>query len=105
MTKKRVYIAGKVSGTPLAECTMKFGTAQKRLEAEGYEVVNPLEVVTSNSELGFKTPWPVAMKLTLAAMMTCDLVYMLEDYRFSRGAMIEHQLAEQILMPIMYEKD
>ena len=39
--KKKIYIAGKVSGEKLAQCTMKFGTAQKFLEDKGYEVVNP----------------------------------------------------------------
>jgi hypothetical protein len=43
--KKKIYIVGKVSGEPLAECTMKFATAQKEIESQGLIAINPLAVV------------------------------------------------------------
>ena len=42
---KKIYIAGKVSGEPIADCTLKFGTAQKEIETLGFEAVNPIAVV------------------------------------------------------------
>lgn len=79
----RVYIAGKVSGLPLHEVTMKFGTAQKELERMGFEVVNPLEVV-HQAHLGHPVadrvsdaPWGWCMRHCLHAMMACHAVVML----------------------------
>lgn len=68
MNKKKIYIAGKVTGEPLAECTMKFGEAQKHIEALGFMAVNPLEVVND-----FHTTWENAMKKCIKALMDCDL--------------------------------
>jgi hypothetical protein len=34
-----------VTGEPIAACTIKFGAAQKQIEALGFEAVNPLELV------------------------------------------------------------
>ncbi len=88
MNKPKIYIAGKVTGTPIAECTMKFGTKQKELEAKGYEVINPLEVVGD-----FNTKWIPAMKKCLIAMLGCDEIYFLNDWSFSKGAKVEHVLS------------
>lgn len=106
---QRVYIAGKVTGEKLATVTAKFGQAQKDLEAKGYEVVNPLAVTAAacNPADGrwLDMPWQQAMQLTIAAMMTCQCVYMLSDWRFSKGATIEHDLAERLGMPVLYENE
>jgi hypothetical protein len=105
--KTRIYIAGKVTGEGLAEVTAKFGMAQKELEAKGYSVINPLAVTAaaceSTEDNWLKMDWTLAMKLTVAAMMTCDEVYMLRDWKYSRGAIIEHGLAENLRMPITYQ--
>ena len=93
--KKKVYIAGKVTGEPIAECTIKFGTAQKQIEALGFEVVNPLEIVGD-----FKTPWDVAMKICIKALVDCDAIVLLPDWSNSRGARFEHEIAENLDMPI-----
>ena len=89
--KKKIYIAGKVTGEDRTECTMKFGTAQKAIEALGFEVVNPLEVVGD-----WNTPWNVAMKKCISAMMICDAVVLLPDWQQSSGAIIENDLAGQL---------
>ena len=96
--KKKIYIAGKVTGEPIAECTMKFGTAQKKWEAKGYEVVNPLEVVGS-----FNVKWKPAMKLCIKALVDCDEVYFLKDWQMSPGAILEHKIAEELDILITYE--
>lgn len=95
---KKIYIAGKVSGEQLAECTMKFGTAQKKLEQNGFIAVNPLAVVGD-----WKTDWQPAMKLCIKALMDCDGVLLLPDYLESRGATIERNLAKDLDIPVSYE--
>lgn len=82
--KKKIYIAGKVTGEPIAECTMKFGAAQKELESMGFEAVNPLAVVGD-----FKAPWKEAMKKCINALMDCDGVLILYDWSKSKGAKLE----------------
>lgn len=96
--KKKIYIAGKVSGEPLAECTMKFGRAQKLIESLGFEVINPLQIVDD-----WKTPWQKAMKMCITAMMDCDAIFLLTDYTDSLGAMIEKKLAYDVKMLVFYD--
>lgn len=86
--KKRVYIAGKVTGLPIHEVTMKFGAVQKALEAQGYEVVNPLEVVGD-----FNCDWRTAMKKCIAALVECNIVIFLPCFTESKGATLEYQIA------------
>ena len=93
---KKIYIAGKVSGEPLAGCTMKFGTAQKEVESQGFEAVNPLAVVGN-----WQTPWQKAMRLCLHALIDCDAVLLLNDWQDSRGAMIEQKLAQDLGIKVL----
>ncbi|MBP4139647.1 DUF4406 domain-containing protein [Flavobacterium geliluteum] len=95
--KKKIYIAGKVTGEPIAQCTMKFGNAQKQIEALGFEVVNPLALVND-----WKAPWHEAMKKCLKALIDCDGVLMLDDWHLSKGAKIELQLAISLGLSVQY---
>ena len=88
MKKIKVYIAGKVTGEPVAECTMKFGTAQKEIEALGLEAVNPLEVVGD-----FNVSWEEAMGKCIKALIDCDVILFLPDYKDSPGALAEERIA------------
>lgn len=87
----KIYIAGKISGEKIHECTMKFGKAQKDIERQGHEAVNPLSVVND-----WHCPWQKAMKLGIKAMMDCDAVYFLPDFRQSPGAKIEYQIVKDL---------
>jgi hypothetical protein len=93
--KKKIYIAGKVTGESIAECTMKFGVVQKQLEAMGFEVVNPLATVGR-----WDISWEDAMKLCITALMGCDGMVLLPDWHQSSGATIERQLAEDLCFTI-----
>jgi hypothetical protein len=93
----KIYIAGKVTGEPITECTMKFGSMKKQLEKLGYEVVNPLAVVGT-----WEVTWQQAMKACIKALLDCDAVLALDDHRQSRGAKIELDIAEEVDMPIFF---
>jgi hypothetical protein len=92
---KTIYIAGKVSGERIDHCTMKFGQAQKELEAAGYKAINPLAIVND-----WHCPWDKAMRLCLKAMMDADAVLALPDWIDSRGAKIEIALADQVNLKV-----
>lgn len=91
----KIYITGKVTGEPLAQCTMKFGTAQKQLEELGHEAINPLSVVND-----WHTPWPEAMRLCITALMQADAMFLLPCHKNSKGAACELQLATELGMYI-----
>lgn len=90
----KIYITGKVTGEPIAECTMKFGAAQKQLEALGHEAINPLAVVND-----WQATWHDAMKLCIKTLMDADAVYILPCHEFSKGATLELQLAGFLNIP------
>lgn len=94
MSKKKIYIAGKVTGEDLAACTMKFGTAQKEIEALGFEAVNPLEVVGD-----WKATWKDAMRKCIKALMDCDAILLLPCYQISPGAQVERKIGYEIDIP------
>jgi hypothetical protein len=98
--RKKIYIAGKVTGLSIAECTINFGTAQIAIEKLGHEAVNPLVVVND-----WKCPWGLAMRKCIIALMDCDMILMLDNYTSSPGAKVELELAKALKMPIVYEDD
>lgn len=93
--RKKIYLAGKVTGEPIAQCTMKFGKVQKTLEDLGYEVVNPLEIVGD-----WKCPWDIAMRKCITALMQCDAVFLIYDFMLSKGALIESELAKNVNLEV-----
>jgi hypothetical protein len=97
---KKIYIAGKVTGEPIAQCTMKFGAAQVAIEKLGHEAINPLAVVND-----WACPWDLAMRKCIAAMMQCDAILALDNHHRSPGARIELQIALHIGMPVFFEID
>jgi hypothetical protein len=98
--KKKIYIAGKVTGLSKPDCIMNFGTAQIAIEKLNYIAVNPLEVVND-----WECTWELAMRKCITALMQCDAVLALDNCNQSEGATIELQLAHKLRMPIFYETE
>jgi hypothetical protein len=95
--KKPVYIIGKVTGMPYKDCVNKFKEREAELNRAGYIAVNPMRLVPKN------TPWHEAMRICLAAMIQCYGVNPLDDWKDSRGGMLEMHLAQELKMNIMYK--
>ncbi|HOK13352.1 MAG TPA: DUF4406 domain-containing protein [Candidatus Kapabacteria bacterium] len=93
----KVYIAGKVSGEDTKECKEKFLQAEFALKRKGYEVVNPTKLVQSSTE------WRQAMIECIRHLVVCDAIYMLNDWKASRGARLEHSIAQDLGLTIMYQ--
>jgi len=93
MTKK-IYIAGKVSGLPRAETTMKFGSYEKKLMEQGHTPVVPLNFCLH------KEAWHTAMRKCLKAMLECDEVHLLHDWNDSPGAQMEREIALKLKIPV-----
>lgn len=93
--KQTIYIAGKVTGLPIHEVTMLFGDAQKKLEDKGFKVLNPLELVCLHGD-GFHTDWQTAMKICIRSLTQADAVFLLPNWKDSKGAKLEKQLADEL---------
>jgi len=89
---RKIYISGKVTGDPGYKA--KFTAEADRLRALGYRPVNPMAQISADE------PWPNAMRIALGAMLTCDGVSLLPDWRESRGAKVEERLARELEMDV-----
>jgi nucleoside 2-deoxyribosyltransferase len=92
--KKKIYIAGKVTGLPQQEVIEKFANAKKAIEALGFEAVNPLEVVGD-----WQAPWNKAMRMCIAKLTECDAIALIPDWIDSKGARIEYEITKLIDIP------
>jgi hypothetical protein len=96
---KKIYIAGKVTGLPPAAVKQKFAKAEDEMKAKGYEVYNPVTIVGNPNE-----DWYIAMRKCLTALLECDTILLLKDWRSSSGACLEFNLATQLKFTIVMEK-
>ena len=94
----KIYISGKISGTNLTETRKRFAAAAKVTKKLGYEPVNPFE-----NGLTEHDTWEAHIVKDIATLLQCKAIYMLQDWQDSKGARIEHYIATEIGMPIMYE--
>lgn len=98
--KKKIYIAGKVTGLPHEEVHSKFKDAQLTLATLGFTAVNPIEVVNDQN-----AQWDKAMKQCIAALMQCDAVILLPCWQESKGALIESELAHKVAIKVFHNID
>ena len=100
----KVYISGKIGEEVISEAIrQKFAKAEEMLKAKGYKVFNPTtsglgkvadENVLEAERKGEKTTWyQEILKLDIDALSFCDGIYLLNDYKQSDGARIEHDFA------------
>jgi hypothetical protein len=93
---KKIYLAGKVSGLPMAEASMKFGLKEKQLTEQGHTVINPLNIVNRTDD------WNTCMKKCIPAMLECDEVHLLPCWKDSPGATFEKEVASRLSIPIVF---
>lgn len=120
MSKKVIYISGKMGEKVLSEKTIaKFNAAQARLENEGWEVVNPAsaqfqreaERVVMMEEARWRNDknegdfdwYSYILLFDLYIIAPCDAIYMLSDWTDSPGATSEHAYAKACKKEIIYE--
>lgn len=95
----KVYISGPISGTN--DYMERFAVAEKILQDRGYEVVNPAK---ENAVLPAGTAWEVYMGESLKMLCTCDAIFMMKNWLWSRGAKLEYAVATRMDKVIMEEE-
>jgi hypothetical protein len=94
--KETAYISGKITGEPNLN-RYKFEHAEAKVIQMGYNPINPHKL--DHSENVFQK-WYMYMRVCLAVLPTCNLVVALDDYKHSRGAVIEIWSAEWMDIPV-----
>jgi nucleoside 2-deoxyribosyltransferase len=89
MTKRKLYIAGPMTGYPKFNVPA-FDAAAKHFQEAGWEVLNPADLAR---EHGTDKPHNFYMKLALGLLLQCDSICMLPGWAHSRGASLEYDVA------------
>lgn len=82
-----VYISGKITGLPVEEYTANFEYAASIVTLAGFRDVSPLKLWHP-----FKIWWCYIV-VDLIVLCFCDYVYFMDNWKESRGAIIEYKLA------------
>lgn len=101
MRNDKVFISGKITGEPLMPCIAKFVDAKLDLMIGRriLNVVNPLNLEGIYFGIGHEE----ALKICLAELKTCAAIFMLKDWKESKGAQIEHDFALKNNIKIIYQ--
>ena len=103
---KSIYIAGRMSGMPNNGYDAFINKAV-HLRGAGWEVQSPAEMDVAAGlqadEAFTRTYYMQAARRDLAAIKTCDAIYMLEGYEESPGACWEWAYAKELGLTIYYE--
>lgn len=97
--KPTICISGWITGRPPQEYNAHFAAAAARLEAEGYDVINPLY-----NGLPEDASWHEHMCADIRLLTYCREIYMLAGWERSTGASAEHALAVALGMTVNYEQ-
>ncbi len=98
--KGRIYISGKITGTPIERTREKFNKAEQMLHNKGLEAINPMK-----NGLPDTASWESHMAIDIVLLMSCETVYMLPCWEDSKGATLEKKIAEITGKKIIYEKE
>lgn len=88
-----------MSGMTKEDYQKKFSNAEEYLEKLGFDVVNPS---TINSDI---IPYNDLLWADLRILMSCDAIYMLDNWKNSKGAKAEYYFADAIGLEILFENE
>lgn len=94
------YIAGPMTGYPEWNHPAFYAMAEK-LRAAGHAVICPAEL----HEASHDVPWHWYLRRDLAELVKCDRIVLLPGWWESRGARLEHYVAKQLGLEVIYPHD
>lgn len=126
----KIYISGRISGLEINEARNNFARGEclalvyfrqqtravKCTSKEGYcsccfaqgndagiEIINPMTAVKFSANAS--TTYADYMRADIKLMMDCAGIFMLNNWKQSKGARFEHKIAKWLNMAIGYEND
>lgn len=93
----RIYISGQMAGLGEKEYAAKFNAAEKKLRSEGHEPINPVTVAA------YGLDYDKSMEVDKILLESCNAVYMLDNWKESRGARQERNHAMELGLDVRYE--
>lgn len=93
----KVFISGKISGNEMDYLRL-FQEAEDYLTEIDLVAVNPTKL-DHNHDLS----WESYMRVDLRALLDCDGIFMLKDWKESKGSKLEHSVAENLKLKILYQ--
>jgi hypothetical protein len=93
----KAYLSGPISGNPLSQRI--FEMAEEKYAKMGYKVINPHRVCSPGAD------WHTCMRNDIIELMQCNTIIMLDGWKHSRGALLEHYIALNLDMQIIYDCD
>ena len=95
MSEKTVYISGKITGEPSFK--LYFGEAERELREEGWRVISPT-ILPGNLD------YEQYMTICFAMIDVSDCVYMLRNWKDSKGAQRELEYARAKSKNVLWQK-
>lgn len=96
------YIAGPIRGKK--DCNGEnFMKWEEILMKEGYNVVNPIRISERVNKMYEEPSWERYMKEDIKELVECDYIFMLDGWFHSKGAFLEHTIAESVGIKVMFE--
>lgn len=90
-----VYVSGPITGVPEAN-RPAFQRAAASLRTVGHQPVVPHEICPNPES------WEAAMRCDIAVLCTCDAIAMLPGWEQSRGARLEHAVARELGLRVIF---
>lgn len=103
-----VYLSGPITNVP--NYRQEFESFANVFERLGYVVINPVHIADcliginklTEEEIWSKEWRKIFLLEDVKAMLDCDLVVMLPNWKHSKGAKLEHKIAKMLNMEIIY---
>lgn len=107
-----IYISGKMTGEPNYRNIFSFAKSYCINKYNTTEIINPVDISDMitykhafSEEDSFKEEnRKIYLKTDLQYLMNCDSIYMIYNWRKSRGAKLEHTVAKELGLNIIYGK-
>jgi hypothetical protein len=99
--KKKIYISLPISGRDAEERREYAEKIKAHINKTmpSFEVVNPLE-----NKLDFNVHWSRHMKVDIQMLLECNAIYMCEDWQWSHGCKLEHDIATSCGLDVFYQE-
>lgn len=99
MNKPRIYISGPISGYEKKERQRVFKEAHMILEAQGWEVFNPMENGLPDEATTYQH-----MKVDIRHLLLCDAIYLLRRWTHSKWCKVEFDVATAIGLDVYFDE-